>query len=920
MKKYLAARKRVSAILMAGALGTFTFVSPQMADAQNAPEKIQLMAQTLRARDSGDLSLAKTKAEELIKIAPNDENVQRLLASINKDLDRQPKGEAVFGQASDASVEAVMAEGEAPEAPETDGSAADSIVAAAAADQDTKIAAAKNAIDEAEKLAELGAYADAAGLLNAASGSLTLNTATANVLEDLEDAQADIVLTEAKALAGSGDSRGAEALLEEYRAAGGQSRAANALATNLDKQISNPYDLAIQDISPEYVAQSKIIRDLLTRGRAQYLNGDYDGAAATFKEVEARDANNAEAKLFQTRIAEILGEIHNQNLYKTREQMLTEVDQGWERPKVFDIGNGLQEVDRGDSSTQLKLSSIIIPQVNFSGMELTRVIETLSELSVEYDPEHIGVNIVVLFNRDQGNPRVNISLRNLNLDRILQFVTQQVNFAYDVGADAVTVAPSDGLDGTSNTITEFFPISRATVIRLTGFRDGGGSSSGPVDPFAAPSSGGGSSGPSAGDEIEALQSFFQSAGVNFDIPGASLAFDGEQLIITQSRRNLERMRVILRNYNEVKQVEIETKFLEVAQNDLEEFGFDWAADNGDGTNALTSSHFISNGRTLNNAFGVSTDTSQISIDAPAVAIDSNNGGLVDTFVDAIDEDIPSPAPSIPGTLDLASRVVSNTLRGDFSLGDYDVNVAIRALSRKTGSDLMSAPKVTVLSGKRATITVAQELRYPESYGDIESTVSSGSSGSSGGSGGGGGISITAGTPQDFVTRNIGVELAVTPNVENDDTISLILEPRVTEFEGFVEYGGPSVALSGTTTVTVPAGFYQPIFSTREITTEVTVFDGATLVMGGLTRDEVKTVHDKVPFLGDIPGIGRLFRSEGESRQKRNLLIFVTANLVSPGGSPARQSYRNVNANSLFQNPTIMTPSGAVNRSIEADVE
>jgi general secretion pathway protein D len=280
-------------------------------------------------------------------------------------------------------------------------------------------------------------------------------------------------------------------------------------------------------------------------------------------------------------------------------------------------------------------------------------------------------------------------------------------------------------------------------------------------------------------------------------------------------------------------------------------------------------------------------------------------------------------------LDLASRATNTFTATGWSVMGADVDLAIRALSRKTGSDLMSAPKVTVLSGKRATITVAQELRYPESYGDIESTVSS----SGGGGGGGGGIlgvpttpvgsaiSITAGTPQDFVTRNVGVEMTVTPNVENDDTISLILEPRVTEFEGFVEYGGPSVALDGRgTTVTVPAGFYQPIFSVREITTEVTIFDGATVVMGGLTRDEVKTVNDKVPILGDIPGLGRLFRSEGESRQKRNLLIFVTANLVSPGGSPSRQNYRNVNANSLFQNPTIMTPAGTVNRSIDAVAE
>jgi general secretion pathway protein D len=53
----------------------------------------------------------------------------------------------------------------------------------------------------------------------------------------------------------------------------------------------------------------------------------------------------------------------------------------------------------------------------------------------------------------------------------------------------------------------------------------------------------------------------------------------------------------------------------------------------------------------------------------------------------------------------------------------------------------------------------------------------------------------------------------------------------------------------------------------------------------LTREEVKKVEDKVPILGDIPLLGRVFRSKGKSTQKRNLLIFVTANLVSPGGAP-----------------------------------
>ncbi|MDQ8194415.1 hypothetical protein QEH59_08255 [Coraliomargarita sp. SDUM461004] len=886
MKKYLAARTRVSALLVAGALGTSALALPQLAEAQSAPEKISLMADTLRARDSGNLDLAKEKAEELIKIAPNDENVQRLLASINRDLDRRSGGTSstVYGKAPNLSAETAMA----VSAGSSSATGANAIVAAAAADQDSKIAAAQNAIEDAEQLAELGAYSDASTLLNSARASLTLNTATASTIEALDEAKAKIVLEEAKALADAGDPKAAEARMEDYRAAGGDSAAARRLSGKLDDQITNPYDLDIKEISPEYVAQSKVIRDLLTRGRAQYLNGDYDGAASTFKEVEARDANNSEAKLFQTKIAELLGGIHKQNFYKTREQMLTEVDQSWERPKVFDIQSAGPDVVV-NPGLQDKLNGIIIPQVNFSGMELTRVIETLSELSVEYDPERVGVNIVPLFNPNDANPRVNISLRNLNLDRILQFVTQQVNFAYDVGGDAITVSP-DGGSSDVNTVTEFFPISRATVIRLTGFRDGGGSSSGPVDPFAAPSAGGG--GPSQNDEVEALQNFFQSAGVNFELPGASLAFDGEQLIITQTRRNLERMRIILRNYNEVKQVEIEAKFLEVSQNDLDEVGFDWTV-----TSASGNQTFDFGGRQLADAFGVNTDSSTINIVTPSGSTTSDNS-----------------APDLPTTIDLASGLSTDLFSAaGWSVNGAGVDFAIRALSRKSGSDLMSAPKVTVLSGKRANITVAQELRYPESYGDIESTVSSNNTG-------GAAISITAGTPQDFVSRNVGVEMSVTPNVENDDTISLILEPRVTEFEGFVEYGGPSIALADETVATVPAGFYQPIFSTREISTEVTVFDGATVVMGGLTRDEVKSVNDSVPVLGDIPGLGRLFRSEGETRQKRNLLIFVTANLVSPGGSPARQNYRNVNANSLFQNPTIMTPAGTVNRSIEPAAE
>lgn len=250
--------------------------------------------------------------------------------------------------------------------------------------------------------------------------------------------------------------------------------------------------------------------------------------------------------------------------------------------------------------------------------------------------------------------------------------------------------------------------------------------------------------------------------------------------------------------------------------------------------------------------------------------------------------IDRPGATLPdleyGPPRIPSQTGLNLAGGDLArmsgvIGSGEFKVLLRALERSSGSDLLSAPKVTVLSGKTAEITVAQEFRYPRNFGDIQADVGRGDSTS-----GSAGVAIAAGTPRDFAVRNLGVEMRVTPSVEENNAISLRLEPAVTEFDGFIEYGGPSVAIASDTTVTVPSGFYQPLFSIRRVRTEVTIWDGATVVMGGLTREENVAVEDRVPVLGNIPVVGRLFRTEGTRNRKRNLLIFVTANLVSPGGS------------------------------------
>ena len=130
------------------------------------------------------------------------------------------------------------------------------------------------------------------------------------------------------------------------------------------------------------------------------------------------------------------------------------------------------------------------------------------------------------------------------------------------------------------------------------------------------------------------------------------------------------------------------------------------------------------------------------------------------------------------------------------------------------------------------------------------------------------------------------------------TIDLNLVPQVVEFEGFINYGSPIFGINPGGSSNPITGIFtptqvlltqnvinQPVFSTRKVTTNVSVWDGQTVVLGGLMREDVQKTEDKVPIIGDIPFVGRAFRTNVDQHIKRNLIIFVTARLVTPGGLP-----------------------------------
>ena len=280
------------------------------------------------------------------------------------------------------------------------------------------------------------------------------------------------------------------------------------------------------------------------------------------------------------------------------------------------------------------------------------------------------------------------------------------------------------------------------------------------------------------------------------------------------------------------------------------------------------------------------------------------------------------------------------MRVNAFLGNADLSMILHMLSQRSDTDLLSAPKVLTGPGKEATMKVVTEYIYPTEY-DVQLTASGGhSSSSSTTSSGGGGAEILAVVePENFTMREVGVILQVTPELsQGGQLINLHLHPQVVSDPTWRNYGmripkssnsqynafesvstimaslvdslanpifgemtrdevdtvkNLLVSSSQTSIDAINSGentlsYYdapmeQPFFKTRSIETDITIANGATVVMGGLITEERKSMEDKIPYLGDIPWIGRFFRSRSEWSNKRNLLIFVTARLVDPMG-------------------------------------
>ncbi len=416
---------------------------------------------------------------------------------------------------------------------------------------------------------------------------------------------------------------------------------------------------------------------------------------------------------------------------------------------------------------------------------------------------------------------------------------------------------------------------------------------------------------------EGAKEFLENQGVSFSVAGSSANFlpQTSRLIVRNTADNLELVDAIVEqaNVSGPKQVEIEAKFVEITQNNLKELGFDWLLGpfnlNTKGSVALA-------GGTSGTGAIVNPADYPFSTNGLHPVTAGNRSGNLAINGNAID------------SLLLGTSAGQVLAPGIFGVGglltDPQFQLVVRALNQKKGVDLLSAPRVTTKSGQRAVIEIVREFRYPTQFEPpkIPETVGSVTSRSDTGGiiplGGASSVPVTPTTPTHFETRNTGVTLEVEPVVGPDGvTIDLNLVPQVVEFEGFINYGSPILAPSSSFINTVTGGLIssppsvltpniinQPVFSTRKVTTSVSVWDGQTVVLGGLMREDVQKTEDRTPLLGDIPLVGRLFRTNAEQHIKRNLVIFVTARLVNPGGQLVNSNEETEESEDLIEPPIL----------------
>lgn len=613
-------------------------------------------------------------------------------------------------------------------------------------------------------------------------------------------------------------------------------------------------ETSLSAVDPDNKRRKANIDVLLRESRILYKNKKYEKVRDNMEKVLVLDPYNQDAMTLLNKTYKKLYDVGMLRRENDALERLTEVEWKWNEAVLPEDSSISEEVPRemtGNRSTLYdKLQKIMIDKILFETTDIQSILARLAALSKENDPEGIGVSIIPppdIAVRSRKIPY--LELEKVPLMEVLKYVCELAGLKYKIEDRAVLV----GTEGIDDMEHGFFQVRNSLINRIAAEvgpkeekeEEKTGGIKDRVDTFTDEG---------AFDEAstelksvaavtpEMLKQFFNDRGISFEDPNSSIAFDTKtnKLIVKNTPDNLRRMDALLKEIDiQTPLVLIEAKILEISMNAVEELGFDWTLTY---LNTNTNQRFTFGNLPVSNLYRPSSEA---------------NNKLINNM---------------------------NILPNFGSDNQFNLFLSVRAIDRTDRAEVISSPRLLTTSGQEASLNVDQQRYFPDSWDDPEVTIINGTS-------------YTYNPPvPDFEEQAVGTIFKVTPTVSpNNYTIIVKMNTDISKMTGWSNYdysiiiGGLMNSPADTTIGNVTPKMKMPEFSRRVVDTSVKIYDGETVVIGGILEDMATKKDDKWPFLGDVPMLGRLFTDSFSKSQKTNLLIFVTSRLMKGNGLPVRDS-------------------------------
>ena len=235
----------------------------------------------------------------------------------------------------------------------------------------------------------------------------------------------------------------------------------------------------------------------------------------------------------------------------------------------------------------------------------------------------------------------------------------------------------------------------------------------------------------------------------------------------------------------------------------------------------------------------------------------------------------SNTPSIaPESITSKTAVLGSSATGLYQILGRDYQVTLHAIATAGKAKVLSRPSIIARNNQPATITVGQSVplitnvRF-DNFGNAINSIS---------------------------YQSVGIILRVTPFITSDGMVEMIISPETSEL---VQDRSQWVPISSGTSGTVSA----PLINSRSADTVVVTPDRQTVIIGGLMQDSKASSESKIPFLGDIPWLGNLFKRKMKTAGKTELLIFLTPNIIQAPGQMAALTTKEGDKGNLHNNLT-----------------